>query len=376
VAEIKADAVDFTQATTDAMFGICGVLLEAMNKAIARVIDDAPVQLQVMTEKEVVISTLQGYTAMFIEGLQAALAAKKDKGRAKLGKSLMNFMKLAKGGKLPLEAFVAIMLTTSHTKVAYNYMVEHNLPLPFSWICFRPRRTYQCGSVIACRRGEELGRTFYGYPDFQWANDVIGKTMTGHLTFHHSSAVTNPNAVMTVHDVIITNYIEGESATLSVNCTNGEEPDAGSVSIFAVPVLNPYFGDDTVSVTDVLQTRPLVFGTGAEGQAMQGHVCQDELFTASMEHQWKRNWRQYLCEEKADKADVKAYVEQFGSRFNTCNEIARFCFQEIQYVTVNGKKMAIDEQGHIAANLRRPGGAECFKGYFVHMPKLTLDYYV
>jgi len=156
----------------------------------------------------------------------------------------------------------------------------------------------------------------------------------------------------------------------------GEEPDAGSVSIFAVPVLNPYFGDDTVSVTDVLQTRPLVFGTGAEGQAMQGHVCQDELFTASMEHQWKRDWRQYLCEETVDEADVQSYVNQFGRRFNTCNEIARFCFQEIQYVTVNGKKMAIDEQGHIAANLRRPGGAECFKGYFVHMPKLTLDYYV
>jgi len=217
VAEIKADTEEFTTETAEAVFGLCAVLLDAMKKEISRVINDTPVQLQVMTEKEVVISTLQGYTAMFIEGLKAALAAKKHEGRAKLGKSLMNFMELAKDGKLlklPLEAFVAIMLTTSHTKVAYIYMVEHNLPLPFSWICFRPRRTYQCGSVIACRRGEELGRTFYGYPDFQWANDVIGKTMTGHLTFHHSSAVTNPNAVITVHDVIITNYIEGESATL------------------------------------------------------------------------------------------------------------------------------------------------------------------
>ena len=95
-----------------------------------------------------------------------------------------------------------------------------------------------------------------------------------------------------------------------------------------------------------------------------------------MLYQWETNWLSYLCEETVDGADVKRYVDQFGCRFNTCNEIARFCFQEIQYVTVNGKKMAIDEQGHIAANLRRPGGAECFKGYFVHMPKLTLDYYV
>lgn len=279
--------------------------------------------------------------------------------------------------------FAALMFAPYRTADAYKTMVSTDLPLPFSWICFRPRRVYQCGSIIACRRGEELGRTFYGYPDYQWANDAISKTMTGHLTFHHSSAVTNPSGVMVLHDVIITDYVDGENAVLAPACASeacdNDECGLGAPSIFAVPVLDPYFADPAVQTKHGTRTRPLVFGTDCNNAGLKQHVCNDPLFQTYMNTMWCDEpcaWSGFFEDEKVCCVDTDSYVQQFGSRFGHTQDVARFCFQEVQYVDVNDRTKMIDEQGHIPAHLRRPGGAAAFKGYFVHMPKSeTPDYY-
>lgn len=252
----------------------------------------------------------------------------------------------------------------------YDWFICNDIPMPLSWIAIRPRRLYRTGSIIACRRGAQLGCTLYGYPDFQWANDVIGKTMTGHLTFHHSAAVLDPNATMTVHDCIVTGYVCGESAKIYNKAKEETNTDPSEISsVFAYPVSDPYYGDSTVSSGSL--PRPLFFGNYQHKNTPPNFAINDPVFQKA------------LCLATAPELihtdyyqAQEEYKRSFKPPFGSVKSIARFCFQEVQFVYVNQKRLGIEDQGHLTSQQRRPGARNMLNGFFTTLAPVEMHYYV
>ena len=51
-----------------------------------------------------------------------------------------------------------------------------------TWLVERPFKTFRMGAAILARGGMDLGCTFYGRSNFQWADNVVTKTHVGHFT--------------------------------------------------------------------------------------------------------------------------------------------------------------------------------------------------
>lgn len=325
----------------------------------------------------------------FLDGIRNCLKLTQEQFQRYLQDAMLSFMNAATLKKLhkkPVEDMQfnsSLLFFTSQTYLfqvvspevhsmiqQYDWFICNDIPMPLSWIAIRPRRLYRTGSIIACRRGAQLGCTLYGYPDFQWANDVIGKTMTGHLTFHHSAAVLDPNATMTVHDCIVTGYVCGESAKI-YNKSNEDTHTAPSEisSVFAYPVSDPYYGDSTVSSGSL--PRPLFFGKYKHKHTPPNFVINDLVFQKA------------LClatDEQLIDTDLyqaqEEYKRSFKPPFGSVKSIARFCFQEVQFVYVNQKRLGIEDQGHLTSQQRRPGARNMLNGFFTTLAPVEMHYYV
>jgi len=274
-------------------------------------------------------------------------------------------------------------------------MLHHDVPLPMAFLCTRPYRTYRCGSMIACQRGERLGYNFYGYPDFQVADDIISKTHTGHFTFQHAPAVINPQGTMTVPDVLITGYVGGENHRFikhpddlrNVGVENiitgaprrGANSHASSApqSIFALPTLNPFIGDPLCPCGEANANNeipcPMFLGKVPDGG--NGYEYRDDRFErfvhneAAIPDALAKAFNEDVWRLPTDGNDgtggLEARTAMFAAPF--INHVAHhneFCWQETQWGYVGGTRKIIHDKGHMGSKMRRPGCGNVYRGFY------------
>lgn len=261
---------------------------------------------------------------------------------------------------------------------------RNGVPLIVSFLCVRPFRTYECGCTIACQRGMGLGRTLYGYPDFQVADDIISKTHTGHFTFQHASVVTNPDAVMTIPDVFVMNYSWGEghhffdsplSASDLHTQLKGGHGDGKPKSIVVLPCTNPFFGDEVVQSigNDASLPHPIYLGpsTTSPGDTDKlGRYCSEAL--GQLDHM-TRFALEYTGLEGLNGAEMindESLQLQYQPPFNTSyDRFNLFTFQELQYCRVKGERRVVHDKGHLPSRMRRQGCRAVYNGNYVSIPR-------
>jgi hypothetical protein len=298
------------------------------------------------------------------------------------------------GGKDYVE-LLARFFATPLAKNDLLALLHHDVPLPMAFLCTRPYRTYRCGSMIACQRGERLGFNFYGYPDFQVADDIISKTHTGHFTFQHAPAVINPQGTMTVPDVFITGYVGGENHRFikdpddlrNVGVENiitgaprrGANNHAQSApqSIFALPTLNPFIGDSLCpcSESGASNEIPCPMFLGNVPESGNGYEYRDDRFERFVHNEGAipdalaRAFNDTVWRLPTDSNDGTGGLEARTAMFTApfINHVAHhneFCWQETQWGYVDGKRKIIHDKGHMGSKMRRPGCGNVYRGFY------------
>jgi hypothetical protein len=120
--------------------------------------------------------------------------------------------------------FAQLFLTSKIHANVYEVWGRKNLILPFSYELHRPFQTYNMGAMIVAQGGDDLGNTFHGHHDFQWADDVSSKKHIGHYTFRFTPMVKSANLFSVCPDIVAMGDVKGgEFVTF---CTTPDEVDS------------------------------------------------------------------------------------------------------------------------------------------------------
>ncbi len=118
---------------------------------------------------------------------------------------------------------------------------EQDIPLPFSFLLFRPHITHNMSTGILCKAGSNTGETLVGHADFQLADDVVRKMHYGNFTIYSKSIVYKSDAVTLAENIYATGYVRGNDVSFNTL-------DSLNKSIFVCMIPAPDFsGEEMVS---------------------------------------------------------------------------------------------------------------------------------
>lgn len=81
----------------------------------------------------------------------------------------------------------------------------------FTVIGFRPSKRYMMGSMLHMMGYGEAAKTFYGFADFQLADNVAQKIHYGHFTMYAKTVVLRHDMIVRADNVLCLGYNGGNS---------------------------------------------------------------------------------------------------------------------------------------------------------------------
>ena len=77
-------------------------------------------------------------------------------------------------------------------------------------LIMRFAETYQMGSGVLVKSGEEFGNTFVGNSDMMLSDNALSKTHIGHFTYYSKTVIRRPELAYIAEDIFAEDYIGGE----------------------------------------------------------------------------------------------------------------------------------------------------------------------
>ena len=77
-------------------------------------------------------------------------------------------------------------------------------------LIMRFAETYQMGSGVLVKSGEEFGSTFVGNSDMMLSDNALSKTHIGHFTYYSKTVIRRPELAYIAEDIFAEDYIGGE----------------------------------------------------------------------------------------------------------------------------------------------------------------------
>jgi hypothetical protein len=90
-----------------------------------------------------------------------------------------------------------------------RFALNNNIGPLFGILNFRPHKRYMMGTMLHMNAYGEAAKTFYGFADFQLADNVAQKEHYGHFTMYAKTIVTRPEMIVRGDNIICKDYIGG-----------------------------------------------------------------------------------------------------------------------------------------------------------------------
>jgi len=230
-----------------------------------------------------------------------------------------------------------------------EYGIEFNL-LPFySVLGFRPFKRYLMGSMIHLMGLGEAAKTFYGFADFQLADNVAQKIHYGHFTMYAKTVVLRHDMIVRADNIVVYGGNGGNSTSIwdpnSEDHVEAFRANELENDVFLAAVA-PNWEINKTTFMDITGAFAARLSPNEEAKRATDYGPMARILSVI----W--GWRAVTSPLN------KEYVNQIAPKFNT------LVFQEHQFIydhATRGLTREIHGCGHWG-DLERPGFAETVRG--------------
>ena len=101
-------------------------------------------------------------------------------------------------------------VTLKKEEICETAGIEKAHPADARLLIMRFAETYQMGSGVLVKSGEEFGSTFVGNSDMMLSDNALSKTHIGHFTYYSKTVIRRPELAYIAEDIFAEDYIVGE----------------------------------------------------------------------------------------------------------------------------------------------------------------------
>lgn len=267
-------------------------------------------------------------------------------------------------------AFMRAFMHMPITMGSLTKLVDSDVPIPFSFLLFRPHITHNMSTGILCKAGAATGETLVGHADFQLADDVVRKMHYGNFTIYSKSIVYKSDAVMLAENIYATGYVGGNDVTFNTTQSlNTENQNRKSIFVAIIPAPD-YSGEEMAhSVPEMMNPIDVT-----------GNFAQSVPHLAMLENELGNS----LGKKHYATCDYYSHLYQFNNQSQTYNqaydyaEQNRFntmCFQGHQStfnIHTNLYDLTTVNTGHWGANVY-PGVGKVRRGQMKSMMNVSYN---
>jgi hypothetical protein len=239
--------------------------------------------------------------------------------------------------------------------------LAYNLYAFFSILGFRPSKRYMMGSMVHMMGYGEAAKTYYGFADFQLADNVAQKVHYGHFTMYAKTVVLRPDMIVRGDNIVVKDY-NGGNGTRVWDPLNEDHVDAYRSNelendVFLAAVL-PNWTLDATQFMDITGRFSDRLMPNLESKRATDYGPMARILS----NLW--GWRSVASPVNRE------HFSTISPKFNT------IVFQEHQMLYSHSSKRfdkAIIEKGHWGGKVY-PGCGEVRRGYGMYFKNVDYDH--